>query len=1303
MKKPKMKRIASLLMAVLVTVTSLHLSAFAEDIVPTSTIRNLVTFTGQFDSSMIQNIFYQEDFCSDFPADGSTAHRNVDLEFYKYYTLSDEIDPADVEWNDEVEVSYDNMTYCVFINKLDWDHYYDNDFNPFVPEVPAKIWIYKIVRKTVHVDADRVNQITSALPYGEDGITKEELDAFRAEANEILRKAQEGEYASQEEVNKEIDAFEAKLQERLKDYSADYSQLNALYRASTLAGLTEEQNADLKELYDEIPKNLTVVNQYDLNNQIFAFHQRFATYCGYSYGSYYEFYSICDYRPLFKVIDSIDEYTVLTDEQKNELRDYYTNEFNWKLRAEFDDESALVSEYVKTLQGKIDAYAKESVDKVNAELTELLNKYNNLDTSKYQKDAVEELKNFVKSLPESGYTSDNVKEGIAAVAKLKDMIENLPEAPKMADYTKINQYISQCEELTEQNYTTASWARLQAAINAVVYNLPREEQTTVDEMAEAIRTAYESLDMLDADYTDLKKVYDNVPDESFYPNYTTDSLEALKNALSNIDWTLKIDSQDKVNEMTKNLQDALDGLVINGADYTAVYEQKARVSEENADCYTKETWKDVQAALDAIIEGLGKDRQSEVDKMAGNLKNAIDALVELPADYKKIETVKKRIPDDLSLYTDGTVATLNKALNAVEYGLGKTQQAKVNQWAADILRAVKNLQYKDADYSEVDRQLSRIPENLNLFTDKTADAVTAAKEAVVRGYDITKQDEVDQMAEQLKKAIDALEYKDADYSKIEELKETIPSDLSNFTDESVDALNKALNQIDYTKDITAQDEVDKWAADLRTAIDGLTEKPADYSSIDKLIEQLPEDYEKYYSGAEAVKTVLDSVERGLPISKQTQVDAWAKDLREKMNNLRVKDADYSEVDVLIESVKDTSIYTEDSYAAFEEAKNAVVRGLDIFSQDKVDQMAATLREAIGKLQVKPADYTKLDKVIATIPAGYGDYYDGADAVAAILNSVDRTLDITKQDTVDEWAESLTKAIEALTLKKADYSKLEELLKTVPEDLSVYTEATAKAVKDVVDAIDYNCNILEQEKVNKMTEDLRDAINGLKKSGTEYKTEISPLESVDEGLGDRFKTVDDIKAAFESEIKKLTDKKFTSFVYDVKLFANVDEEGWNVLSAPSKAVKVTFAYPEGTNKDSFDFYVLHMVSTGEKAGTIEILKTELTDEGIVVYADSFSPFAVAYAEKDKNDNNTGDNNGNNTGEKPDADNTGNNTGNNANNNSSGNNSGTDSSVKAPATGDFNYTLYLIILIAGVSILGLAFLSLKMRRMADEEIE
>ena len=91
-----------------------------------------------------------------------------------------------------------------------------------------------------------------------------------------------------------------------------------------------------------------------------------------------------------------------------------------------------------------------------------------------------------------------------------------------------------------------------------------------------------------------------------------------------------------------------------------------------------------------------------------------------------------------------------------------------------------------ADYSAVETAMAAIPTDLTVYTDESVAALNAAVDGVVRGKAFVSQANVNAMAQAIEDAIAALQYKDADYTKV---------------DAAIDKAN-ALNKDEY-KDFTA--------------------------------------------------------------------------------------------------------------------------------------------------------------------------------------------------------------------------------------------------------------------------------------------------------------------------------------------------------------------------------------------------------------------------------------------------------------------------------------------------------------------
>ena len=144
--------------------------------------------------------------------------------------------------------------------------------------------------------------------------------------------------------------------------------------------------------------------------------------------------------------------------------------------------------------------------------------------------------------------------------------------------------------------------------------------------------------------------------------------------------------------------------------------------------------------------------------------------------------------------------------------------------AKAIEDAIAALQYKDADYTKVDAAIAKA-NALNKDNYKDFTGVEAAVKAVVRGKNITEQTEVDAMAKAIEDAIAALQYKDADYTKVDAaIAKANALNKNDYKDFS--GVETAVKLLSVVKNITEQSEVDKMAKTIEDAIAALEKKPA---------------------------------------------------------------------------------------------------------------------------------------------------------------------------------------------------------------------------------------------------------------------------------------------------------------------------------------------------------------------------------------------------------------------------------------------------------------------------------------------
>ena len=130
-----------------------------------------------------------------------------------------------------------------------------------------------------------------------------------------------------------------------------------------------------------------------------------------------------------------------------------------------------------------------------------------------------------------------------------------------------------------------------------------------------------------------------------------------------------------------------------------------------------------------------------------------------------------------------------------------------------------------ADYSSVDTAIAKA-NALEKDNYKDFSAVEAAINAVVRGKMLSAQADVDAMAQAIENAITALQYKDADYTKVDEAIEKANAlNKDAYTDFT--AVESAINAVVRDKNITEQDKVDAMAKAIEDAMAALVEKPTE--------------------------------------------------------------------------------------------------------------------------------------------------------------------------------------------------------------------------------------------------------------------------------------------------------------------------------------------------------------------------------------------------------------------------------------------------------------------------------------------
>lgn len=851
---------------------------------------------------------------------------------------------------------------------------------------------FKSTQAQINDAKTQLDAAVKALKYAEANYT--ELDAAIASAQAILNDESAETVYTAESLEKlqslyeaavalktpvldftrqdEIDAAAKALADavasmvKFADYSkveqalAVFSKLNAsYYDEAELAAVTELADAATESLKNKLPEDQQAeVDQMaeDLLDAIAALELRDADTA--KLAALYE-----DAMEILSS-DKADTYTTASINALMEAVVAANEVLNAGLKI---DQQAKVDAAEQELQNALTGLVKNPADK--ADLLTKLNEAKAIqgrsDYNDYTDDSRTALEAAIASAQavydNANLTVDDQAAITAEVTKLAAAIRGMSWKP--ADYSqldaaidvKVAEVAAAKEAVTAEGaklYTAASIARVETAIElarSLARDLTVKDQSQVDDMITTLNSVpleknaadYAALNALIAEKQDL---LNNAGDE-----YTEESKTALQSAITAaravVAAQYKIDEQSKVNDAVAALK-AVE-LALKDADFSAL-----------------------DAAIQAAEEFLA---DPETDKLY--TPDAIQAVKDALAEAEAVRG------EYLTILDQDKVAAAATALNgAVAAAKGNYNPANVETLEAAISAANAKLNAEDiADYTEASVQALK-------------DAVAKAEALIAETPDITRQDEVNAMADELNGM--TLTLKPADKAALEDAinaVEDMLADSADYTEEFIKELEDALEDAygvleDDSLTIKDQDKVNEVVKDLTGKTEQPVYKDAVLTALDAAIAaaQAKIDAPDYQNYTEASRAVLEAAlaeavalrESNPNITQQAAVDAAA----EKLNSVKLtlKGANYDDLNAAIAEVEAllgtnlSDTYTNASIAdlekALEEAKNIAAGDYDASQQEIIDGALQALVNAKDALKT----YTKVGNV--TILGG--DYRDG---------------------------------------------------------------------------------------------------------------------------------------------------------------------------------------------------------------------------------------------------------------------------------------------------------------------------------------
>lgn len=689
---------------------------------------------------------------------------------------------------------------------------------------------------------------------------------------------------------------------------------------------------------------------------------------------------------------------------------------------------------------------------------------------------------------------------------------------KSADYTALNAAKDAAANIKAENYEQdANWTAFQNAYTAaqnIAAGLDITHQTEITEAATALTNAIANLTPKvveeDADYTKLNAeiaASQKIVDTEQASWYTEATWSAFTTALAEakaVPTGLKKSSQETIDAAASKLNAARTDLEEAAANYTNLDALIKECDALTAGNYTSVSWQNLTIALNtakAVARDIKARNQATIDTAYNNLKAAKDALVPLgKANYQPlIDEINKGTAYTEDYYTTESWAAYQTVLAAAQAmvdagNLKEDEQAQISKMVEDLIAAKAALKFVDADYTAVDAALAKIPADADLaayYTNDTATAVIAARNAVVRGYNKTKQPDVDKMAANIETAVANLKLIPADTTALKAaIDEAKRVNSALYTADSYNAMKAELDKAEalYAKtDLTKKDnqaEVDAQTKALNDAITALVPAGADYTKLNnaiKAFEALTESdwtadtwavaKAKYDAAVEASKKVYT-------VDKQAELDAIADALTEAISKLVPAPADFTALDAILKDINvyltSWAKYLTDDYktranAAVESANAADFRALTKNDQATVDAKTAEITGLYNNPEFLDWDYTKINEAKAAFAAIDRSKYtdESLAAVEALFAQVgdDWKQDPRKPEGAQQSAYASQMLIQSRVLKwktllvektveeKADYTALDAAIKTAEELIakgtSIYTDDSVKVLQDAL--------------------------------------------------------------------------------------------------------------------------------------------------------------------------------------------------------------------------------------------------------------
>ena len=630
-----------------------------------------------------------------------------------------------------------------------------------------------------------------------------------------------------------------------------------------------------------------------------------------------------------------------------------------------------------------------------------------------------------------------------------------------------------------------------------VANNTRAMQTEIDAATKSLQSAYNSLTLKTADYTEadeLKAKAEEIVDNAYA--YPAEDVALVEEALTYYKNNYNILYQNAVDVMADNLRLAIRNATPYPADYQEVYAAKIAFEALNEEDYTKASWQNVLDVIAGVDFGLSILEQDTVDGYAQAILDATAALEIQTAEFDALIATAdeaKALNENNYINFEILDEPLRIAEEAIEDDIiniwPKERQSEVDELNTSLRNAINSLILKDIDKTALrealDAPLRRnqtyynqdlltsykalLNEGQTVYEDETLSTIleqpvvdaktaeiTAAYEALQASYnppvDITPLEKaLEKAAEVIEEhyySDDALvEFLAAEFDGEQILFSTLTADSAQTVTDAADRILNAINALNIKPADTT--ELEKLRSDLVFIKDYEEVLVVTYTEG-----ELGEEYVEKYDNR-SIRSIVNSINtlltEELTIKDNERVNAFVAETQERINSLTAyKTTEY--LDVATEEYENniSKNYPEADKVLYTEAYNAAISLSDDATQEEINTALTDLVNAIPE-EVVLVDKTDLEEILAEAKAlDFRKYYNN-EKMAELLDAIaegEEILDTLLEDTeesrvlVDNSIIRIMEAIDNLDLV---------------DDTSVLLEVVMRAsemLKETVEVVTY---------------------------------------------------------------------------------------------------------------------------------------------------------------------------------------------------------------------------------------------------------